>query len=95
MGASVGRRLRMHEAAAPDTQSVLKTQSAPGLQHDILGEHMEEELQPLINELINIVHTLDQHVAPADMTGKRLLHQAHQRLALVTAALERGRTMSP
>ena len=40
------------------------------------------------NELSNILHTLELHVAPADLTAKRLLAVARDRVAAITSAAE-------
>jgi hypothetical protein len=41
------------------------------------------------NELFNILHTLELHVAPADVTGKRLLAVARDRLTSISSAAQR------
>jgi hypothetical protein len=53
---------------------------------------MHTDIQQLVNELINVLHSLEQHVAPADSTGKRLLHQAHQMLFDLTTAAAKEMT---
>jgi hypothetical protein len=40
------------------------------------------------NELSNILHSLELHIAPADLTGKRLLAVARDRLTAISSAAE-------
>jgi hypothetical protein len=49
---------------------------------------MHREITQLANRLFNLLNELEQHVAPADVTGKRLLYEAHQRLKEISAAAE-------
>jgi hypothetical protein len=41
------------------------------------------------NELSDILHNLELHIAPADLTGKRLLAVARDRLMAIVSAVER------
>jgi chemotaxis regulatin CheY-phosphate phosphatase CheZ len=41
---------------------------------------MHKEIATLANRLFNLLNELEQHVPPADLTGKRLIYEAHQRL---------------
>ena len=40
------------------------------------------------NELSNILHNLELHIAPADLTGKHLLAVARDRLSAIFAAAQ-------
>jgi hypothetical protein len=42
------------------------------------------------NQLINVLHQLEQHVAPADLTGKRLLHEANAHIREIISAAEKS-----
>jgi hypothetical protein len=42
------------------------------------------------NALFNVLHALEQHVAPADLTAKRLLHEARERLQAIEKIAQRG-----
>ena len=42
------------------------------------------------DELFNILHNLEFHVAPADVTGKRLLAVARDRLKAISSAAEQA-----
>jgi hypothetical protein len=53
---------------------------------------MNAEILKLCNQLYNVLHELDQHVAPADLTGKRLIYEAHQRLKAISAEAEQTLT---
>lgn len=49
---------------------------------------MHNEIVTLANRLFNLLNEMEQHVAPADLTGKRLIYEAHQRLREITTAAE-------
>jgi hypothetical protein len=40
------------------------------------------------NELSNILHNLELHIAPADLTGKHLLAVARDRLSAISSAVQ-------
>jgi hypothetical protein len=54
------------------------------------GARMLQEIPELTNRLFNLLHELEHHLAPADLTGKRLLYEAHQRLKEISDAAEQG-----
>jgi hypothetical protein len=49
---------------------------------------MNAEILKLCNQLFNVLHALDQHVAPADLSGKRLLYEAQDRLKAIATEAE-------
>jgi hypothetical protein len=49
---------------------------------------MLREIPDLANRLFNLLNELEHHVAPADLTGKRLLHEANQRVREILDAAE-------
>jgi hypothetical protein len=60
------------------------TESAP-MQHAL---QQNQDIVKLTNQLFNVLHQLEQHVAPADLTGKRLIHEAHERLQEISGAAQ-------
>jgi hypothetical protein len=51
---------------------------------------MHPDIVKLANQLINVLHQLEQHVAPADLNGKRLLHEANAHIREITSAVEKS-----
>jgi hypothetical protein len=49
---------------------------------------MHPEIATLANRLFNLLNELEQHVPPADLTGKRLIYEAHQRLKEIADCAE-------
>jgi hypothetical protein len=61
----------------------------------IIGQPMQpmdasinREILRSCNELCNILHNLELHVAPADLTGKHLLAVARDRLTAISSAAQ-------
>jgi len=51
---------------------------------------MNTDITKLCNQLYNVLHELDLHVAPADATGKRLVHEAHVILRAISATAQQS-----
>jgi hypothetical protein len=51
---------------------------------------MHKEIATLANRLFNVLNELEQHVPPADLRGKRLIYEAHQRLKEIPDCAEQS-----
>jgi uncharacterized protein YaaN involved in tellurite resistance len=49
---------------------------------------MNQDLMRLINELMNTLNSLEQHIAAGDAKGQRLIHEACEQLTKISKKAE-------